>query len=159
MKENRFEENTHKLLGEEGFKKVSSVKIGIAGAGGLGSNCAYNLVRAGFRNLRIVDFDRVDHTNLNRQFYFLDQVGMDKVKALEVNLRRINPDVNLESRVRKIERSNAGELFSDCDIVVEAFDRAEYESMIVDGLLPLGNFVVSASGLTGYGSSHQINVN
>ena len=159
MKKNRFEENIHKQLGEEGFKKVSSVKVGIAGAGGLGSNCACNLVRAGFKNLRIVDFDRVDHTNLNRQFYFIDQVGMDKVKALEVNLKRINPDVHLESRVRKIERSNAGELFADCDIVVEAFDRAEYKSMIVEELLPLGKFIVSASGLAGYGSSDQIKVN
>jgi sulfur carrier protein ThiS adenylyltransferase len=158
MRKNAFEENIQQQLGEEAFNKVSSVKVGIAGAGGLGSNCACNLVRAGFKNLRIVDFDRVDHSNLNRQFYFLDQVGMDKVKALEVNLRRINPDVNLESRVCKIERSNAGEIFSDCDIVVEAFDRAEYKSMIVEELLPLGKFIVSASGLAGYGSSDQIRV-
>ncbi|MGB2601505.1 MAG: sulfur carrier protein ThiS adenylyltransferase ThiF [Candidatus Omnitrophota bacterium] len=159
MKNNRFEENIHQQLGETGFRKVSSVKVGIAGAGGLGSNCACNLVRSGFKNLKIVDFDKIDHSNLNRQFYFLDQVGMDKVKALEENLRRINPDVNLEARVRKIERSNVRELFSDCDIVVEAFDRADYKSMIVEELLPLGKFIVSASGLAGYGSSDEIKVN
>jgi sulfur carrier protein ThiS adenylyltransferase len=158
MKNNRFEENIHQQLGETGFRKVSSVKVGIAGAGGLGSNCACNLVRSGFKNLKIVDFDKIDHSNLNRQFYFLDQVGMDKVKALEENLRRINPDVNLEVRVRKIERSNIRELFSDCDILVEAFDKADYKSMIVEELLPLGKFIVSASGLAGYGSSDDIRV-
>jgi len=76
-----------KKIGADNFKKVRSAKIGIAGAGGLGSNCAVNLVRVGFEKLTIVDFDRVDAANLDRQFYFLDQVGMDKVEALEKELR------------------------------------------------------------------------
>jgi sulfur carrier protein ThiS adenylyltransferase len=159
MNLNVFEKKMLDQLGRRAFNKVRSVKVGIAGAGGLGSNCAFNLVRAGFKNLKIVDFDKVEHSNLSRQFYFMDQIGMDKVKALEENLFRINPAVNVETRVRKIAKSNVRELFDDCDIVVEAFDRAEYKSMIVEELLPTGKFIVSASGLGGYGRSDEIKVN
>ena len=159
MNLNVFEKKILDQLGRRAFNKIRSVKVGIAGAGGLGSNCAFNLVRAGFKNLKIVDFDKVEHSNLSRQFYFMDQIGMDKVKALEENLFRINPAVNVETRVRKIAKSNVRELFDDCDIVVEAFDRAEYKSMIVEELLPTGKFIVSASGLGGYGRSDEIKVN
>ena len=65
------------------------MRIGIAGAGGLGSNVAVNLVRTGVKKLKIVDFDVVDESNLNRQFYFMDQVGRPKVEALRENLLRI----------------------------------------------------------------------
>ncbi len=159
MNLNVFEKKILDRLGRRAFNKIRSVKVGIAGAGGLGSNCAFNLVRAGFQNLKIVDFDKVDHSNLSRQFYFMDQIGMDKVKALEENLSRINPAVKVETRVRKIAKSNARELFDDCDIVVEAFDKAEYKSMIVEELLPTGKFIVASSGLGGYGRSDEIKVN
>ena len=159
MRTNTFGKKISDQLGKENFEKVRSVKVGIAGAGGLGSNCASNLVRAGFHNLKIIDYDRVDYSNLNRQFYFVDQVGMDKVKALESNLRRINPDINVETRVRKIEKSNIKELFKDCDVIVEAFDKAEYKSMLVSELLPLGKFIVTASGLGGVGNSDDIIAN
>ena len=101
-----FRENIAKKIGEENFKKVRSARVGLAGAGGLGSNCALHLVRVGFENLTIVDFDRVEASNLDRQFYFLDQVGMDKVEALKINLRRINPALNLNIIKKKIEKDN-----------------------------------------------------
>ena len=156
---NNFERKIKGQLGKEAFEKVSSVRIGIAGAGGLGSNCAFNLVRSGFGRFRIIDFDTIDHSNLNRQFYFYDQVGMDKAGALKVNLERINPAVEVDAVTGRVERANIVELFKDCDIVVEAFDGAEYKSMLVERLLPTGKLIVSASGLAGYGRSDEIKVN
>lgn len=121
-------------------------KIGIAGAGGLGSNVAVNLVRSGVTNLRIADFDTIDESNLNRQFYFRDQIGMVKVEALRENLMRINPDLSLEVENLKLDRSNMREFFSDCHIVVEAFDRSEYKSMLLE---EVGDkeLIICASGI------------
>jgi sulfur carrier protein ThiS adenylyltransferase len=153
-----FKENLIKKLGEEGLRRVQTACIGIAGAGGLGSNCALHLVRVGFRRLTIVDFDIVTAPNLDRQFYFLDQIGMPKVKALKENLLRVNPQLQLDISTEKIEKSNIGQLFKDCEIVAECFDKAEYKSMLVTELLSLGKFIVSASGLAGIGNSDEIKV-
>jgi sulfur carrier protein ThiS adenylyltransferase len=153
-----FKENLIKKLGKEGFRKVQAVRIGIAGAGGLGSNCASNLVRAGFKRLTIIDFDVVTFANLDRQFYFLDQVGRYKIQALKENLLRINPELELDTDTEKIEKANIAHLFKECEIVAECFDKAEYKSMLVSELLALGKFIVSASGLGGIGNSDEIGV-
>ena len=153
-----FQGNLVKKIGRDNLKKIQSAKIGLAGLGGLGSNCALNLVRAGFRKLTIVDFDVITPSNLDRQFYFLDQVGMDKVEALRVNLLRVNPDLELTIINKKIEKENIKEFFSACDVVVECLDRPDYKSMLVEGLLGLGKFVVAVSGVGGIGSSDEIKV-
>ena len=155
---NKFEESIRKCLGEDAFLKVRRARVGIAGLGGLGSNCAVNLVRAGFKKIKIADFDRTDHTNLNRQFYFLDQVGLPKTKALKANLEKINPDIEIEVFQGRIEKDNILEIFADCDVIVEAFDKAEYKSMLVEMLAPTGKMIVSASGLAGIGDSDEIKV-
>ncbi|MDD5060050.1 MAG: sulfur carrier protein ThiS adenylyltransferase ThiF [Candidatus Omnitrophica bacterium] len=151
-------DNLIKKIGEEGLKKIRAAKIGLAGAGGLGSNCALNLVRVGFTKLTIVDFDKITPSNLDRQFYFLDQVGMDKVEALKINLLRINPGLELTLINQKIDKSNIEKFFSGCDLVVECLDRSEYKSLLVENLLGLGKFVVAVSGLGGIGSSDDIKV-
>jgi len=133
-------------------------KIGIAGCGGLGSNCASNLARSGFIRLKIVDFDIVEASNLNRQFYFLDQVDMPKVKALKANLKRINPDIKIDAICKRLTRANAEEIFADCDIVVEALDEVESKSMIVSSLVNKVKFMVTASGIAGFGNSDQIKI-
>jgi len=155
---NSFEASLVNCLGEENLKKIQGVKIGIAGAGGLGSNCAFNLVRSGFKNFLLADFDLVDYSNLNRQFYFCHQVGKKKVEALSLNLLAINPDLHLELFSGKIATDNAGELFQACDVVVEAFDQACCKRMIVEEYLNSGKLLVSASGLAGWGNSDQIGV-
>jgi sulfur carrier protein ThiS adenylyltransferase len=155
---NTFEEKISKYFTEEDFGKIQSAKIGIAGLGGLGSNCAFNLVRVGFKKFKIVDFDKIDLSNLNRQFYFLDQIGMNKPQALKDNLLRINPDLEIEMSTEKIEPTNIQELFSDCDIVVEAFDKAEYKSMFVSHFLKTDKLIVCASGLAGFGKCDEIKV-
>lgn len=153
-----FHEDLAKKLGSGNLRRIESVKIGIAGAGGLGSNCAASLVRSGFRNLKIVDFDRIQPSNLDRQFYFEDQVGRSKVEALKENLERIRPGIEIEAVYLKIEKGDAERLFKDCDIVAECFDRAEYKTMIISELLAMGKFIVSASGLGGVGRSDEIKV-
>lgn len=152
----KFKEAISSYIGEESLKKIQTVKIGIAGAGGLGSNCALNLTRVGFRKFKIIDFDVIEHSNLNRQFYFSDQVGMNKVEALRDNLKRINSDIEIEAIVENVDELNAENLFKDCDIIVEAFDKAENKSMLVSKLLKLNKLIVSASGLAGFGGSDNI---
>ncbi len=153
-----FYEHLIQKIGENNISKLRKIKIGIAGAGGLGSNCAANLVRVGFEKLKIIDFDIVETANLDRQFYFADQVGMYKVEALRQNLLRINPAVQIEIEIKKIGQSMAPVLFADCLAVAECLDSAESKSMLVAELLPLDKFVVAVSGLGGYGMSDKIKV-
>lgn len=153
-----FYENLARKIGENKVNNIREIKVGIAGAGGLGSNCAANLVRVGFEKLKIIDFDIVEAANLDRQFYFADQVGMCKVEALRQNLLRINPAVQIESEVKKIVQSMAPVLFADCRVVAECLDSAESKSMLVAELLPLDKFIVAVSGLGGYGLSDNIKV-
>jgi sulfur carrier protein ThiS adenylyltransferase len=115
-------------------------------------------VRSGFRKLTIIDFDTVDPSNLDRQFYFQNQVGMRKVDALKANLCRVNPRLELRMVNKKISQGDATGLFGDCDAVVECLDSAEAKRMLVEDLMKLGKFTVTASGLGGIGSSDDIRV-
>ena len=126
------------------------MKIGIAGAGGLGSNVAVNLVRSGVTDIKIADFDVIEQSNLNRQFYFKDQIGQNKVNALFENLKRINPELKLQIIQRRLERDNLKEIFSDCDIIVEAFDKNIYKSMIIEEFLSNKKLIVAGSGVAHY---------
>lgn len=135
-----------------------SLKVGIAGCGGLGSNCASNLVRCGFTRLKIVDFDIVEESNLNRQFFFFDQVGMPKVEALAANLKRINPEIRIEAVRRRIDSKNPERIFLDCDIVAECLDRAEDKSMLASSFADKQKFIVMASGVAGVGASDNIKI-
>ena len=122
--------------------------IGIAGVGGIGSNVAVNLVRSGIEYLKIVDFDRVDAANLNRQFYFADQIGQPKVEALAHNLRRIRPEVLIDAVTARIDAGNCRSLFAGCDLVVEGFDHQEDKKMLLE-TLGTDRIVVSACGIAG----------
>lgn len=153
---NEFEASLLKYIDINKLRKIQSIKVGIAGAGGLGSNCALNLVRCGFKKFRIVDFDIVEYSNLNRQFFFLDQVGMPKVEALRQNLSHINPDIQIEALNVKVTKENVQTLFYDCDVIVEAFDRVECKTMIVEEYFSSGKFLVAASGIGGWGNSDDI---
>ncbi len=137
---------------------LEAARVGIAGAGGLGSNCAMHLVRAGVRNLTVVDFDVVNESNLNRQFFFRDQLGLKKVEALKANLLRIDPDADIRSVDLRLDAASARETFANCDIVVEAFDVVEAKAMLVAALAPSGKRIVTASGLAGWGRSNAMQV-
>lgn len=125
------------------------MKIGIAGAGGIGSNVAVNLIRSGIRQFVLADFDRVDESNLNRQFFFHDQIGRFKVAQLTENLIRIAPDAAIEGHVVHLDPDNIVDLFDDCDMIVEGVDGKQDKKLIVETLAPLGRPIVSASGVAG----------
>ena len=140
------------------LKKLKQSSIGIAGVGGLGSNAAVALARAGIGRLVIVDFDKVEKTNLNRQYYFLDQIGKYKVDALEKNINRINKDVIVEKCKTKLKKGTMEKYFSDVDVVIEALDDAEIKATFIEELLIKlpDKAVVAASGVAGYGNCDRI---
>lgn len=143
-------------LKDEERQILESATVGIAGAGGLGSNVAMLLVRAGMKRLVIADFDTVNESNLNRQFFFRRQIGERKVDALAANLRLIEPNLALELRNVRLTAGNADLVFAGCQIVVEALDSAEAKKMLLSSLLPTGKPIVSAIGLAGWGRSNDI---
>jgi len=132
--------------------------VGIAGAGGLGSNVAVALARVGIGRLVIADFDRIEPSNLNRQQYFVDQVGERKVVALRENLLAINPYSLYEIHDVRVNRKNAANIFGRVDVLVEAFDRAEAKEMLIETCLARfpGRPIVAASGLAGYGLNRKL---
>ena len=135
---------------------LGRAKVGVAGLGGLGSNVICHLLRAGISRFVAADFDVVSASNLNRQFFFSDQVGMKKTEALAANLRRINPDAELDFRDLRLTAENTPELFRECDVVVEAFDKAEAKTMLIGAMAKTNIPVVAASGLAGFGNSNAI---
>ena len=137
---------------------LESAVVGIAGAGGLGSNCAAHLVRAGIKHLIIADFDVVTDSNLNRQYYFRDQIGRKKVEALRENLESIEPELNLKMVEVRITSENLAEIFGGCDVIVEAFDTVEAKQMLIQNTLMWKTPVIGVSGIAGWGHSAEITV-
>lgn len=153
---NDFEKALSHILGKENLANIQKVKVGMAGAGGLGSNCSMYLVRCGFKRFRIVDSDIVEMSNLNRQFYFAAQVGQKKVEALRENLLMINTGLEVEIHNKRITSDNIEAIFADCDVVVEALDRAADKRMVAETYMHSHKLIVAASGLAGWGGSDDI---
>ncbi len=138
--------------------KLSSAVVAVCGLGGLGSNIAVSLSRAGIGRLILIDFDIVDITNLHRQQYKASQIGRYKTEALSENLKEIAPYTELQTHTLRIVESNAAELLKDADIICEAFDSAESKAMLVNTVLEMmpDKFLVAASGMAGMGSANSI---
>lgn len=143
-------------LGEDRLRFIQNVVVGIAGAGGLGTNCAMMLVRSGFRRFVIADFDTVDESNLNRQCFCMDQLGENKTDALARNLRMVNPDVEIRFHQDRLELDDMLPVFARCDVVVEAMDVPRFKKALVEAFLPTTRLVVAASGLGGTGDADGI---
>lgn len=141
-------------------RHLSQFKVGIAGAGGLGSNCAVALARTGVGSLVLCDHDVVDISNLNRQYYFTNQVGMAKTEALSNNIAQINPEVVVLTFNVMLDPSNIPAIFSDCDVIVEAFDRNDMKEMLVETIQKelQGIPLIVASGLAGWGSTDLLKI-
>jgi sulfur carrier protein ThiS adenylyltransferase len=139
-------------------RKIKKSVVGIAGLGGLGSAIAIALARVGVGRLILVDFDVVEPSNLNRQQYFVHQIGMPKVEALQKNITLINPYVKVQAYQEKIDRNNVERIFEEAEVVVEAFDRAEEKAMLINTVsekMP-DKYIVAASGVAGYGENNEI---
>ncbi len=137
-------------------EQIRQSVVGIAGLGGLGSAVAVAVARIGVGKLILVDVDVVEPSNLNRQQYFIDQIGFTKAAALEENLRRINPYVQVETHCVRVTPGNIAELFGSVDVLVEAFDRADQKAMLLQSFS--GKPIVAASGVAGYGRGEGIGV-
>jgi sulfur carrier protein ThiS adenylyltransferase len=133
-------------------------RVGIAGVGGLGSNCAVSLARVGVGELIVCDFDVVSVSNLNRQYYFINQVGMPKVKALQENIEMINPLVRVIPHHIRLDPSRIKQIFGGCDIIIEAFDQAEMKQMIYETVIEEmeDKVLISGMGLGGWGMNNSI---
>lgn len=145
-------------IGRTARERLAKARIGIAGAGGLGSNIAMMLARSGVGHLVIADFDTVDESNLNRQHYAREHVGASKVDALSQQIHAVDPRVEMQAFRLRVTPQNARELFGGCDIVCEAFDDARAKAMLVEQLLSLtpGPIVVSGNGMAGIGPASEI---
>ena len=132
--------------------------VGIAGLGGLGSVVAWALARSGVGRLIVADFDRVEGDNLNRQQYFVEQIGQSKVTATIENLQRVNPEVQVTGHEVQLDEANIPTIFADVDVVAECFDQASAKQMMVETVLTKlpGTPIVTVSGLAGYGHSNAI---
>ena len=139
-------------------ERFSSATVAVCGLGGLGSNLAIALARAGIGKLLLIDFDRVDITNLHRQQYKATQVGLYKTEALAENLWEIAPYTEIRPVTAKITAENLTVLLKDADIVCEAFDRAEAKAMLVNGVLEQlpDCYLVAASGMAGMDTPNTI---
>jgi len=144
--------------GEKLKEKFASATVAICGLGGLGSNIAISLARAGIGKLFLIDFDRVDISNLHRQQYKASQIGMNKTDALSKNLKEIAPYIDLEIHTVRVTEENAVHLLQGADIICEAFDDAECKAMLTNIVLERisDKFLVATSGMAGFGSANTI---
>lgn len=155
---NVFEQGLLKYLKPEELGLIQSKKVGIGGAGGLGSNCAMVLVRSGFKNLEIIDQDLIDASNLNRQQYFTAEIGLPKVTQLKKRLLDINPDANILIHQAKWHEGNAENFFKGFDFIVEAFDVTDWKHRFVQYYAPRFAVVVSGVGMAGLNEKKAMTV-
>ena len=144
--------------GEELQNKISAARVAVCGLGGLGSNIAIALARAGVGHLHLIDFDRVDLTNLNRQQYAVGQLGQYKTDALRETLSLVSPYCDVTCDTIQVTEENLPDLLKAEDYICEAFDRAEAKAMLVSGVLEHfpEKYLVAGSGLAGLGSANTI---
>lgn len=158
------EENTqqalHKGLTPEQCQLLQEARVAVVGLGGLGSNVAMWLARLGVGHLLLYDFDKVELSNLNRQYYFFEDVGKYKAEALLTKLQQVNPYGDYQSKVARLTEANLEELLAPAHIICEALDKAEAKAMLVNGVLEKfpDKYLVAASGLAGLEDSSSMTV-
>lgn len=143
--------------GEEVFYKLQSSNVAIAGLGGIGSHIAVDLARVGVGNLHLVDFDIVETSNLNRQVYFMKDIGQKKTESLTRYLKTINPYISITTDNIIVDSGNIKEIFGNDKYICEAFDSAEMKAMFATEIRSIGkSCLISSSGMAGYGNSNII---
>lgn len=151
-----------KDCGNMNWEKIKTIlltkKIGIAGCGGLGSNAAVALARVGVKNFVLVDFDVIEPSNLNRQYYFKRQIGQKKVDGLKFNLLEIDENIEVKTYDLKLEYNTIRQVFEGCDLVIEAFDKAEAKQMIAEAMIENmpSTPLIMGIGMAGIGDFHLI---
>ena len=136
---------------DEQKRRLEAARVGIAGAGGLGSNAAMMLARSGVGCLILIDGDRVEASNLNRQHYFPEHLGMAKLDALAMQLRALNPDIRVDARKLWLDQGNAPALLQEANLWIEAMDDAQTKALFASLALAAGKTVICGSGMGGFG--------
>lgn len=144
--------------GKETFNKIKSAQVAVAGLGGIGSNVAIMLARTGIGKLFLVDFDKVDVSNLNRQHYFIEQLGSFKTKALKEQIKKINPFVKVKTKNIFIKEENIKMLFYKYKIICEGFDKAQNKAMFINTILTKlpESYIIASNGMAGYSGANDI---
>ncbi|HQO57766.1 MAG TPA: sulfur carrier protein ThiS adenylyltransferase ThiF [Candidatus Omnitrophota bacterium] len=155
---NLFEKNLLQYFQPGQLRDIQSKKIGIGGAGGLGSNIAVILTRCGFKNFEILDDDKIEYSNLNRQQYFFNEIGQKKTDAIHKRLLSINPDCAVDLWPVFWTAAQGNQFFNGCDFVVEAFDRVEFKHAFVSFYQNRAPFVVSGVGMAGLSEKNPLTV-
>lgn len=155
---NEFEKGLEKYFSGEQLLKIRRTKAGIAGCGGLGSNIANALVRSGFKDFELIDHDTVESSNLNRQNYFLDEIGLSKAEATAARLIRINPDIYIAAKKLFLDNTNISGQFMDRDIIFEAFDSAAAKKLFLETFGNSGKLLIMGSGMAGLSNGKPIAV-
>ncbi len=139
---------------------MQNAVVGIAGCGGLGSNIAVALTRAGIGKLILLDFDIIEPSNLNRQYFFLNDVGKLKVDALSKHLKNINSEIIIEKQIKQIDKEDTEKIFYPADILIEAFDRAESKKFLIESWVKAfpDKPVIVGNGLSGFGNTDLLKV-
>jgi sulfur carrier protein ThiS adenylyltransferase len=143
---------------EEIKARLQRKSVGIAGCGGLGSNAAIALARVGIGSLILADCDKVEESNLSRQYFFCDQIGFYKAIALKENIRKVNPSVEVRAHVIELSPTIIIDLYSQCDIILEAVDKAEMKEVIIESVQTAfpQKPLVSGVGMAGWGGNESI---
>ena len=155
---NIFEQGLLKYLTTDQLHRIQTKKIGIGGAGGLGSNCAMILVRSGFKHFEIIDKDVIDASNLNRQQYYVDEIGLAKVEVTKTRLLKINPQAEITIHRHEWNEDNAINHFKGFDFIVEAFDVVDWKHRFVQYHAPRFPIVVSGVGMAGLTKKEPMSV-
>lgn len=151
-----FDKGILRYLDENTYSYLKDIRLLFLGVGGLGSNSAVNLARCGFSKFILVDHDKVDFSNLNRQYFFANQTGMHKTHALKENLLKINKSLEIETITKKIESKEDFQSFENCDAVIEGFDGSFHKKITAEYFMKKESLLVQASGIAGYGRSDNI---
>lgn len=157
MTKNEWYSTLEKRHGADLQRKFSSACVAVCGLGGLGSNVAVSLARSGVGTLLLIDFDKVDMSNLHRQQYAVSQLGMCKTDAMKQTLAEIAPYCNVVTHTVKLKEDNLS-LIADCDVVCECFDKTEYKALLVNGVSEYypEKYIVAASGMSGLHTGNTI---
>ncbi len=148
---NEFEKGLLKYIDVDFLNFIQSFEIGLAGLGGLGSNILNSLVRVGFNNFTICDFDKVENSNLNRQYYNIDDLGINKTEAIIKNMKKINNNITFNAKILKLNKDNMEEVFKYSDIIFEAFDNPKCKKELFEIFShQKEKIVIFGSGMAGF---------
>ena len=136
------------MVGEYGIEKINSARIIVFGVGGVGSALVEFLVRSGVENITIVDFDKVDETNINRQLVaFQSNIGKTKVDEMEIKLKNINPSINLKKCACKLTNENIDDFnLSTYDIIIDCIDDLNAKKALISKASQLNKYILCACG-------------